>query len=101
MRTHRLVWLVAIALLAAGCKKEKEVAPPAKLVDFKPVLQTTRVWNADAKGGDDVLRLGLRPAVAHGRVYVAGHGGDVLALELESGRELWRVETDLPLSGGP
>ena len=47
------------------------------------------------------LRLGLRPAVADGRVYVAGHDGDVQALELESGRELWHVETKLPLSGGP
>lgn len=101
MRIHRLVCLVAIALLAAGCKKEKEVAPPAELVDFKPLLQTTQVWNVDAKGGDDVLRLGLRPAVADGRVYVAGHGGDIQALELESGRELWRSKTELPLSGGP
>jgi outer membrane protein assembly factor BamB len=101
MRIHRLVALVAIALVAAGCSKEKEVAPPAELVDFKPLLQTTQVWNVDARGGDDVLRLGLRPAVADSRVYVAGHDGDVQALELESGRELWHVETELPLSGGP
>ena len=97
----RIIGLVTIALLALGCSKDKEIAPPAELVDFSPALKTDRVWSVDAGGGDDVLRLGLRPAVADGRVYIAGHGGDVEAVELASGRDLWRADTKLPLSGGP
>jgi outer membrane protein assembly factor BamB len=93
--------LAALALLAAGCDKDKEVAPPAELVDFDPAVRIDRVWSAGTKGGDDVLRLGLRPAVLGERVYVAGHGGDVRALTLENGRELWRADTDLELAGGP
>lgn len=101
MRMKRIMVLAGLALLATACSKEEEVAPPAELVDFDPVVKINRVWSANTKGGDDVLRLGLRPAVEGERVYVAGHGGDVQALELATGRNLWRVDTDLELSGGP
>jgi outer membrane protein assembly factor BamB len=101
MRMKRMAWLLALALTVIACSKEKDVEPPAKLVDFTVTLKPDRVWSTGTRGGDDVLRLGLRPAVADDRVYVAGHGGDVLALELGSGRSLWRASTDLGLSGGP
>ncbi len=101
MRNHRIIGIVAIALCALSCSKEKETAPPAELVDFSPALKTDRVWRVSAGGGDEVLRLALRPAVAEGRVYLAGHGGSVEAIELATGRDLWRAKTKLPLSGGP
>lgn len=97
----RMAWLLALALTLIACSKEKDLEPPAELVDFTVKLNPDRVWSTGTKGGDDVLRLGLRPAVADDRVYVAGHGGDVHALELGSGRSLWRASTDLDLSGGP
>ena len=93
--------LAAIAVLATACNKEKDVAPPAELVDFDPVVRIDRVWSAGTKGGDDVLRLGLQPVVQGERVYVAGHGGDVRALELATGRDVWRASLDLDLAGGP
>lgn len=98
---NRIIWLIAAALLVTGCSKEKEVAPPAELVKFNAVVNVKKVWSAGTKGGDDVLRLGLQPAAEGERVYVAGHGGDVQALELADGRGLWRASTDLALSGGP
>ncbi len=101
MGMRRILMLAGLALLAAACSKEKEVAPPAELVDFDPVLRIDRVWSVDTQGGDDVLRLGLRPAIQGDRVFVAGHGGDVRSVELATGRELWSAETDLELGGGP
>jgi outer membrane protein assembly factor BamB len=101
MATKRLLALAALALLVAACDKEKDVAPPAELVDFDPAVRIDKVWSVGTKDGDDVLRLGLRPAVEGDRVYAAGHGGDVRALELANGREVWRADTDLELSGGP
>jgi outer membrane protein assembly factor BamB len=97
----RLAWLLALALTVTACSKEKDLEPPAELVKFKVKLEPDRVWSAGTNGGDDVLRLGLRPAVLDDRVYVAGHGGDVQALELGSGRKLWSAKTELDLSGGP
>jgi outer membrane protein assembly factor BamB len=101
MTTRRHLLLAATALLAVACSKEEDVAPPAELVDFDPVVRVDRVWSLDTKGGDDVLRLGLRPAVQGERAYVAGHGGDVRAVELTSGRDVWRADTKLDLAGGP
>ena len=97
----RIFTLVAAAALAMGCSKEDEVAPPAELVDFEPLVRADRVWSVGTKGGDDVLRLGLRPALEGERVYVAGHGGDVQALEVANGKVAWRTDTKLELSGGP
>ena len=97
----RILVLVAMACLASACSKEDEVAPPAELVEFDPLVRVDRVWDVGTKGGDEVLRLGLRPAVAGDRVYVAGHGGDVQSLETASGRTLWRTDTEVELSGGP
>jgi outer membrane protein assembly factor BamB len=101
MAMHRILALIAVAFLAAACSKEDEVAPPAELVDFDPAVRVERVWTAGTKGGDDVLRLALRPVVEGDRVYVAGHGGDVQSLALASGKPNWRADTDLELSGGP
>jgi outer membrane protein assembly factor BamB len=97
----KMAWLLALVLAVTACSKEKDLEPPAELVDFSVKLKPDHVWSTGTKGGDDVLRLGLRPVVADNRVYVAGHGGDVQALELGSGRNLWRASTDLDLSGGP
>jgi outer membrane protein assembly factor BamB len=101
MRMKRITWLLALALVSVGCSKEKDVDPPAELVDFAGQLDPARVWSAKTGGGDEVLRLALRPVLADDRVYIAGHGGDVQALEPGSGRSLWRVKTGLELSGGP
>jgi outer membrane protein assembly factor BamB len=101
MAINRFIAWVALALLVAACDKDKDVAPPAELVDFNPVVRIDKVWSVGTKGGEDVLRLGLRPAVQGERVFAAGHGGDVRALELASGREIWRADTAVDLSGGP
>ena len=66
-----------------------------------PSCGSDKVWSTSTKGGDDVLRLGLQPAVQGERVYVAGHGGDVRALELATGRDIWRASVDVELAGGP
>ena len=88
MAMKRFMAAAAIAILATACSKEDDVVPPAELVDFDPAVSIDRVWSAGTKGGDDVLRLGLRPVVVGERAYVAGHGGDVHAIELATGRDL-------------
>jgi outer membrane protein assembly factor BamB len=91
---------VLLALLAA-CDKEKDVEPPAELVDFKETLTVQRVWSASLGGGDEVMRGGLAPAAEGERVFVAGRGGDVLALQGASGKTLGRARTKAELTGGP
>ncbi len=96
----RLAALALLALLAA-CSKDKEVDPPAELVDFKQSLRVDRVWSSSLSGGEPVLRLGLSPAASREAVFAAGHGGDVAAFASATGRQIWRTRTDAALSGGP
>lgn len=100
----RLLRLVAAAVLLAAlvaCDKDKDVDPPAELVDFKESLAVTRVWTVSLGGGDEVMRGGLSPTASGDQVLAAGRGGEVVALELASGKVLWRTKTGATLSGGP
>jgi outer membrane protein assembly factor BamB len=91
--------LAVLALLAA-CTKEKDVEPPAELVDFKASLKVDRAWSARVSGDNPVMRLGLGPSADGGRLFAAGAGGEVAAFDLANGRGAWRARTKAPLSGG-
>ena len=97
--------LAALALgvlgLLAGCDKDKDIEPPAELVDFKSSLDVDRVWSVSIGGGDPVMRAGLAPAVDGEVVYAAGREGDVLAISQANGKTLWRARTRSELTGGP
>ncbi|MFI4890900.1 MAG: outer membrane protein assembly factor BamB [Steroidobacterales bacterium] len=101
----RLPVALALAALvfAAGCSKDKDVEPPAKLVDFPATLPVKKLWSTNVGGGKKqmLLRLGLGPALDHGNVFAASHKGEVVAVTLENGRHLWETNLKLPLSAGP
>ena len=90
------------ALLLIGCSKDKSVDEPAKLTPLPhPSVRVTHLWGhnmGDKKAA--VLRLGQGVSIADNRVYAAGHTGEVVALDLSTGRLLWRAKTGAPLSGG-
>jgi outer membrane protein assembly factor BamB len=94
--------LVALAMIVA-CSKDKNVDEPAKLTPLPhPSLRVTHLWGhnmGDKKSA--VLRLGQGVSITDNRVYAAGHHkGEVVALDLATGKLLWRAKTGAPLSGG-
>jgi len=91
---------LAVVVFFAACSKEKAVDKPAELIDIESTLRVDRLWNAAVGGGEPVLRLGLGLAVDEGRIFAAGHDGDVISVDLASGRTLWRTRTKTTLSGG-
>lgn len=93
--------LLGLLALAAGCDKQKNVDPPAELVDFAPRLIVERAWSVSTGGGDETLRLALSPVVQADTVYAAGHQGDVMALAADSGRVKWRTHLKTSLGAGP
>jgi outer membrane protein assembly factor BamB len=95
-----LALLAALALLGA-CSKEKEVEQPAELVDFSARWSVSEAWRVGMGGGDEVMRLALAPVRDGATVYLAGHDGDVTAVDAESGRSAWRTDVKLRLSAGP
>jgi outer membrane protein assembly factor BamB len=108
MKAGQLLLLGLLALPLAGCStiggwfssKQPEVEPEP-LVDFVPLAKVQVVWDRDIGEGADEQQVKLQPLVDIDRVYAADREGRVAALELESGRNLWEVELDLPLAGGP
>jgi outer membrane protein assembly factor BamB len=99
-KTFVLLCLSALAF-AAACSKEKNVEPPAELVNFKASATIDRVWSVGTGGGDDHMRLALAPVVEGEVAYLAGADGDVLAVKATTGRTIWKVDVKLPLSAGP
>jgi outer membrane protein assembly factor BamB len=98
---YRTVVLVAAMLALAACSKDKKVDQPAELVDIKnPTVRIQKVWGASVGGGGKKLRLGLGLANVGNRLFAAGRDGDVAAFDIKSGKQLWRVETKLELTGG-
>jgi outer membrane protein assembly factor BamB len=93
----------AALLIAAGCSKDKDVEPPAKLVNFPDTLPVKKLWDDGVGGGKKQikLRLGLGPAIDNGMVFAANHKGEVLAVSLETGRAAWVKKLKIPLSAGP
>ena len=94
---------LAALLIAAGCSKDKDVEPPAALLKFKGTLPIKKLWGDNVGGGKKQvkLRLGLGPAIADGVVFAASHKGEVLAVTLETGKQVWVKKLKLPLSAGP
>ena len=101
-RLTRLAASLAALVILAACSKDKAIDQPAKLTPLaNPSLRVQRIWSASVDDKKAVaLRLGLGVSVADNRIYAAGHRGDVVALDLGSGRTIWRVKTGAPLSGG-
>jgi outer membrane protein assembly factor BamB len=94
---------LAALLIAAGCSKDKDVEPPAALVNFPAKLPVKKLWSEGVGGGKKqlVLRLGLGPTVDNGVVFAASHKGEVLAASLDTGRHIWVKKLKIPLSAGP
>lgn len=89
-----IAWATAVA--CSGSKPEQ----PAELVDIRQTLRVDQVWNAGL-GGEPKQRLGLDAAVDGGTVFIADPKGNVQALQLASGRSLWRKSLRAELGGGP
>jgi outer membrane protein assembly factor BamB len=93
----------AALLIAAGCSKDKDVEPPAALVHFPVKLPVKKLWSQGVGGGKKQvkLRLGLGPAIDNGVVFAASHKGELLAVSLDTGRDLWVKKLKIPISAGP
>lgn len=100
-RAAKLLLVLAGAVLLTACGKNKNVDAPAELTDFETKIRVQKAWSAGVGGDKPKLRLGLGVAVDGERAFTAGHGGDVLAVDVRTGKRLWKTDTKLPLAGGP
>jgi outer membrane protein assembly factor BamB len=96
--------MLALFLLA-GCSSEsspdladiKGEAGPAELVEFAQTAKFVERWHSEV--GDSGLNQ-LRPALTADAVYGASAKGDLVRLDRTSGKQVWRIETGITVSGG-
>ncbi len=105
MRSMRSLSVLACAMVMSvglmACGDDKDLDPPAELVNIKAKRDVKLVWDAGLGGAAERLRLALRPALQEGMVYAASHEGLVRAFSASNGKAAWSVKTKLPLSAGP
>ncbi len=100
----RLLLIISPAVLIAGCGLfggDDDVLPPKELIDFEATLAIKKAWSAKLGKGTEFLRLSLSPAGDGKRIYAASQNGVVSAISPDTGKRIWQVELDLPLSAGP
>jgi outer membrane protein assembly factor BamB len=102
----RVALMLIAALSLGGCGLfggggDDTIEPPAELVDFDSEIDVRRLWSSKVGGGTERLRLGLVPATDGANIYAGSHEGRVQALNATTGRSVWNVRLDVPLSAGP
>ncbi len=100
---RRVLMLAGAALVFVAltdCSSTKKEDKPMALVKIQPRFTPTRVWSTGVGKTLPKLQLGLAPAIEGKRIYAANAEGDVVALELANGHQVWRHRLKLPVSGG-
>lgn len=86
--------LAAAAAVVAGCASDKP--KPTALEPVTAQIAGRQVWNAKV----DSVQFPLAVTLRDGNFIVAGTDGTVLALDAQSGREVWRGQAGAKLSAG-
>lgn len=107
----RILGIAACLVALSGCAtvkgwfggKKGQEAKPAALVQITPEIKVDRLWSAKLGGSEVRVGARQRPVVADGRVYAAGNGASVRALDLQTGQAVWTWtgEKDARFAGGP
>ncbi|MGD2006939.1 MAG: outer membrane protein assembly factor BamB [Cellvibrionales bacterium] len=102
-----LLALVYAGLLA-GCEtiggwfEEDEYDPtaPVELTDIYESVKLSRQWSTSVGDGQGDGLYKITPVLDDGILYTASADGEVAAIDADRGRRLWKVDLDLPISGG-
>ena len=98
----RAATIALLALAAAACTDKVKVREPAKLVDIdKATVKVSEAWSRGVGDGAAGRPTGLKPTLEADGLFVAESGGQVLALDPATGRELWKADLKARLSAGP
>jgi outer membrane protein assembly factor BamB len=104
----RLPLILLLAGMLGGCSYmsgylggEDNAEPPAKLEKLQDPVALKRLWSAHIGVGYDSQFVRLVPAVSDEYLLAADRKGRVAAYAAGSGKRLWEIRTDAPISAGP
>lgn len=104
MRIAVKLTCVGMVALVAGCSSLNPFAskpaprnPPAALEDFKQTLGVRTAWSASIGTAGEFV---FSPAVAGNSIFAAAADGTVARVDADTGRTVWRINTDSRLTAG-
>lgn len=100
-RLSGVAWIgLALLLVLAGCSGTPR-PKPGPLEPVTPQIGGRMVWNQRVDSVQFPLLVAVNETASSGGIFtVAGTDGTVLALQAETGRELWRASVGAKLSAG-
>src|SRR3989338_48159 len=106
----RLIYLPLLSalLVLSGCSSVKstvkdwfgnkdDATGPAKLVEFGETAKFEVRWHTDLGDSDTSL---LQPVLTRDAIYGASGKGELARVDRATGKQVWRVESGIAISGG-
>lgn len=90
------IGVVATALVA--CSGSSRVRKPAELVQVKNQFDLQEVWSTSVGSSET---FNFHPVVTGDAVYVASHGGNLVKIDLASGKKVWTADVPEKIVVGP
>lgn len=89
---------ITLALLSA-CSKDEPPPKPAALTIFKPTVAVHKQWSNNISTNKTPY-LKLAPAFANDKVFIASPSGKIKAIEKNTGKTAWQINTKMPITSG-
>ncbi len=89
--------LAGLVLMLGACSSIKSGPPPTPLTDFTATAKFSVTWQAKI---GDAGRYVLQPEVDKVRVVAVSQKGQLIALDRNTGKILWKTEVGMTVSGG-
>ena len=90
--------LLPTLLVLASCSffgsGDLDLTEPVDLENFDEQIRINRVWRHDIGKGPGDIHPVVYPAIDGNQLFVGDHAGQVTAIDLTTGRRLWRAEID-------
>lgn len=103
MKISRSLFATTLStVLLTGCSflGGSDEIEPAKLEKIDQQFELSSVWSVKAVSNNKEYWPNLRMAVSDSLLFAADHGGSVVALDAQTGKQQWSVDLDLSVSGG-
>ena len=109
MVRSRALFVVLVTMFAlSGCEtitgwfEEDEYDPtaPVELKDIKQQINFSKRWSKKVGDGQGDGLYKITPVLVGDVLYVASAEGEMVSLDAETGKQRWKTDLDVPLSGG-
>ncbi|NQY63114.1 MAG: outer membrane protein assembly factor BamB [Alteromonadaceae bacterium] len=84
--------VIGVSACSSTDEEEDKSQLVAELTDISQQFKPEILWEKSVGDGVDGYFSRLKPVVAYGKVFSASRDGDVVAFDVESGKEQWKVD---------